>query len=193
VDWERVKACLVTLHREAQPFLSRALLIGGAACWFYRHLLERADERDRSFAAKRGNGIEPASLSTPTAESSPGLQIADPASAPDDARFDREWALLLLDRAYATLANEWAAAGRAHHFEILKPWLIGDAETLSQSEAARQHGMREGAVRVAIHRLRKRFRLILHDDIAQTLEDSSDVKAELRHFARVVASVPLPH
>lgn len=46
VDWERVKACLVTLHREARPFLSRALLIGGAACWFYRNLLERAADPD---------------------------------------------------------------------------------------------------------------------------------------------------
>jgi len=46
VDWERVKACLVALHREARPFLSRAMLIGGAACWFYRHLLERAADPD---------------------------------------------------------------------------------------------------------------------------------------------------
>jgi hypothetical protein len=46
VDWERVKSCLVVLHREARPFLSRALLIGGGACWFYRHLLERSADPD---------------------------------------------------------------------------------------------------------------------------------------------------
>lgn len=151
-----------------------------------KHFL--ADERDHSLALKRGNGLQPTSLSAPSTDSSPGLQIPDPAAAPDDTRFDREWALLLLDRAYATLTAEWSAAGRARDFQILRPWLIGDTDSLSQSDAARQLGMREGAVKVAIHRLRKRLREIVRHDIAQTVSTPTEVDDELRYFVRVLTS-----
>jgi RNA polymerase sigma factor (sigma-70 family) len=151
-----------------------------------KHFL--ADERDRKLAAKRGSGLQPMSLSAPGSDSSSGLQIPDPAAAPDDTRFDREWALLLLDRACAALAGEWAAAGRARDFEILKPWLVGDTDSLSQAEAARQLGMREGAVKVAIHRLRKRLRELVRHDIAQTVSAPAEVDDELRYFVRVLSS-----
>lgn len=151
-----------------------------------KHFL--ADERDRSLAAKRGSGLQPASLSAPHSDTSPGLQIPDPAATPDDTRFDREWALLLLDRAYATLNAEWAANQRARDFEILRPWLIGDTDSLSQADAARQLGMREGAVKVAIHRLRKRLREIVRHDIAQTVSTPAEVDDELRYFVRVLTA-----
>ncbi len=86
----------------------------------------------------------------------------------------------------AALASEWAAAGRAHDFEVLKPWLIGDTDSLSQADAARQLGMREGAVKVAIHRLRKRLRQILREAIAQTVTSPTEVDEELRYFVRVL-------
>jgi DNA-directed RNA polymerase specialized sigma24 family protein len=149
-----------------------------------KHFL--ADERDRKLAAKRGSGLQPMSLSAPGSDSSSGLQIPDPAAAPDDTRFDRDWALLLLDRSCAALASEWAAAGRARDFEILKPWLVGDTDSLSQAEAARQLGMREGAVKVAIHRLRKRLRELVRHDIAQTVSTPADIDDELRYFVRVL-------
>ena len=151
-----------------------------------KHFL--ADERDRTLAAKRGSGVQATSLSAPGSDSSSGLQIPDPGAASDDTRFDREWALLLLDRACAALASEWAAAGRAHDFEVLKPWLIGDTDSLSQADAARQLGMREGAVKVAIHRLRKRLRQILREAIAQTVTSPTEVDEELRYFVRVLSS-----
>jgi RNA polymerase sigma-70 factor (ECF subfamily) len=150
-----------------------------------KHFL--ADERDRTLAAKRGYGLQPASLSASGSDSAPGLQVPDSAAAPDDTRFDREWALLLLDRACAALASEWAASGRAHDFEVLKPWLIGDTDSLSQADAARQLGMREGAVKVAIHRLRKRLRQLLREAIAQTVTSPSEVDEELRYFVRVLS------
>lgn len=159
----------------------RSYLLGAV-----KHFL--ADDRDRTQAAKRGHGIPHNSLSATPWESSAGLQIADPAATPDDARFDREWAFLLLDRSYATLAAEWKAAGRLRDFDLLKPWLIGDTESLSQADAARQLGMREGAVKVAIHRLRTRFRQIIRADIAQTVADPTEVTDELRYFARVLGT-----
>jgi RNA polymerase sigma factor (sigma-70 family) len=151
-----------------------------------KHFL--TDQRDRQRAAKRGQGVEPLSLSAPDSESSPALQVADASTSPQDARFDREWALQLLERTYTTLASEWRSGGRTRDFELLKPWLVGDTESLSQAEVARQLGLREGAVKVAIHRLRKRFRQVLREEIAQTLSDPAQIPDELRYFAQVLAS-----
>lgn len=159
-----------------------------------KHFL--ADERDRALAAKRGPGISPsptARLVADSSGSSPGLQIPDPAAFPDDTRFDREWALLLLDRAYAVLSAEWAANDRARDFQILRPWLVGDTESLSQADAARQLGMREGAIKVAIHRLRKRLREIVRHDIAQTVSTPAEIDDELQYFVRVLTSTGGPH
>ena len=111
----------------------------------------------------------------PGTDTSPGLQLSDPQAPSPDREFDRKWALTLLGRALATLAEEHKAAGRSEHFEALKPWLTGDLETLSQAEAARQLGMSEGAVTVAIHRLRRRFREVVKGEIARTLNDPAQV------------------
>jgi RNA polymerase sigma-70 factor (ECF subfamily) len=69
--------------------------------------------------------------------------------------FDQEWAVTLVDRAVATLAGEETDAGRSGQFAILKPWLLGEVTSLSQADAAQRLGLSEGAVKVAIHRLRK--------------------------------------
>lgn len=70
----------------------------------------------------------------------------------------------------------------------MKPWLIGDTDSLNQADAARHLGMREGAVKVAIHRLRKRLRQLLREDIAQTVGAPTEVDDELRYFVRVLTS-----
>jgi len=102
--------------------------------------------------------------------------------------FDRAWALALLDRVLNTLAREHAQDGKEPQFETLKPWLTGDAESLSQSAAARELGITEGAVKVAIHRLRKRFREVVKAEIAQTLGDPSEVADELRYLLAVLVA-----
>jgi RNA polymerase sigma-70 factor (ECF subfamily) len=143
-----------------------------------------AGQHDRASAAKRGGGIthEPLSAGTDT---SPGLELPD-VSAPDAEReFDRKWALTVIERALAALAQEHAAEGGKAKFETLKPWLTGDDGAhppLSQAEAARALGMNEGAVKVAVHRLRKRFRAVLKAEIAATLNSPGDVEDELRHL-----------
>ncbi len=141
-----------------------------------KHFL--ADISDRARAAKRGSGAAPLPLATGT-DTSPGLELPD-ATAPDPEReFDRKWALTVLDRALAALAREQADAGHATHFATLKPWLTGDTGSLSQADAAHSLEMNEGAVKVAVHRLRRRFRELVKAEIAQTLQDPAQVKDEL--------------
>ena len=114
-------------------------------------------------------------------------QIADPAASVSDAFFDRQWALTILDRALTALATEHQAAGKAAQFETLKPWLTGDTENLSQADAARRLDVNEGAVKVAIHRLRKRFRELVKTEIALTVGDGADVQAELNYLLEVLS------
>jgi RNA polymerase sigma factor (sigma-70 family) len=143
-------------------------------------------EHQRQNAAKRGGGQVPLALEGET-DTSTALQIADPGATPSDALFDREWASTLVERALAALTAECAAGGRGGQFEALKPWLVGEIETLSQAEAARQLGLSEGAVKVAIHRLRKRFRELVKAEIAQTVDDPAQVQEEMRYLVEVLS------
>ena len=158
----------------------RSFLLGAV-----KHFL--ADMRDHEQRLKRGGGqtLEPLATETDT---SPGLQIADPSAAPSDTFFDRQWALALMDRALRAVADEFKSAGKQDQFDALKPWLVGEAAALSQADVARQLGLNEGALKVAIHRLRKRFREIVRAEIGQTVEGAAQVDEELRYLVEVLAS-----
>lgn len=140
-----------------------------------------ADMRDRRQCLKRGAGQTLESLEAQT-ETSPGLQVADPTAPSPEREFDRKWALTLLNRALAALAREHEAGGKTDYYDTLKPWLTGDTESISQADAAARLGLNEGAIRVAIHRLRRRFRELLKAEIAQTLHDRAQVDEELRYL-----------
>lgn len=146
-----------------------------------KHFL--ADQRKHEQRLKRGGGAEPASLdaANPDDDSSP-LQIADTTLPVPEAFFDREWALAVIGRAMNVLKQEFAAGGKADQFDVLNPWLMGEAPSISQADAARRLGQSEGAVKVSIHRLRKRFRDAVRSEISQTLRDPSLVDEELRHL-----------
>jgi RNA polymerase sigma-70 factor (ECF subfamily) len=170
---------LDTLERGRGRF--RSFLLGAL-----KHFL--ADQFDRSRAAKRGSGQEHLPLDAGSAgDTTMALQISDPAAVVPDAFFDRQWALTILDRALAALAAEHQAVGKAAQFEALKPWLTGDTEKLSQAEVARQLDLNEGAVKVAIHRLRKRFRELVRAEIAQTVGDGAEVQTELSYLLEVLS------
>lgn len=156
---------------EPQRGRFRSFLLGAV-----KHFL--ADMRDHAHRLKRGAG-QPMESIEPGTDTSPGLQLADPNAPSPDREFDRKWALTLLDRALAALAREHEASGKAVHFETLKPWLTGDTENISQAEAAARLGVNEGAVKVAIHRLRRRFREVIKHEIDQTVSDRAQVDAEL--------------
>ena len=181
----------------AQEFFARLLARGGVesadpARGRFRSFLLGAvkhflgDLRDRELAAKRGGGEIPVSIHAET-DTESGLAIPDTSHSSPDLLFDRQWAITLLDRALNKLAAEHADAGNSNQFEMLKPWLTGDAEDLSQREVAKKLGMNEGAVKVAVHRLRKRFRELVKAEIAATTNDPSQVQDELRYLIEVMA------
>ncbi len=146
-----------------------------------KHFL--ADHRDRAHAEKRGGGATPEPLETAT---SAGLAL--PSARDDDRIFDRQWALTLIARALEIVGNELRDAGKSAHFDALKPWLTGENAALSQADAARELGMNEGAVKVAIHRLRQRFREAVKSEIAQTVRGDGDVDDELRYLLAVLVA-----
>ena len=144
-----------------------------------KHFL--AKHREASLAAKRGGRSEHVPLVDET-DTSPGQPL--PGVTDDTLAFDRDWALALIARALAALATEHAH--KPAHFATLKPWLDGAART-SQADAAHALGMSESAVKVAIHRLRTRFRELIRAEIAATVSDPSEVADELRHLIAVAA------
>ncbi len=135
------------------------------------------NERRRSQAQKRGGAASTVSLEEMTG----AVAVADQSLTPEQ-QYERNWALALLGRATARLEAEFATAGKARIFETIKPYLTGDRE-MRYAEAAALLGISEVTVRVAVHRMRGRFRDLLQEEVARTLADPSDagaVEQELR-------------
>lgn len=149
-----------------------------------KHFL--ANQRVAALCEKRGAQIPHQPIPT-TSDTSPGLDIPDPTALPPDDQFDHEWALNVLQRGLVALERETEAAGTATQFHTLKPWLTGDRPDLTQAEAARELNMSEGAVRVAIYRLRRRFRDLVKAEVSQTVDPTRTVDDELRHLLDVLS------
>ncbi len=149
----------------------RSYLLGAV-----KHFL--SDMRDREQAIKRGGGADQVSLD-PGTDTSPGIDVSDPNTVSPEAAFEKQWALTLLDRALHQLQTEMTLADKSAQFELLKPWLTGNVEE-SQAAVAQSLGMNENAIKVAIHRLRRRFRELVKAEIAHTVHDPSDQERELR-------------
>ena len=132
---------------------------------------------ERGAAQKRGGGAAPLSLDVADAE---GRYRHEPASDSTPERiYERRWALTVLGHALRRLRQRYEADGRSELFEQLKPSLTGDAAGRPYSELAEDLGMTESAVKVAVHRLRRRYRDAIGQEIMQTVTDSSDIDAEL--------------
>ena len=141
-----------------------------------------ANEWDKSRAARRGGGQPLHSLDTDCAEA---RYLAEP-SLPADHLYDRRWAMILLEQALACLRAEYEAGGRTGEFSRLKQYLTVDRGAIPYTAIAREAGSTEGAARVAVHRLRKRFREIFRAAIAETVEQPGDIEAEVRYVAEVL-------
>ena len=141
-------------------------------------------QRARESRLKRGAGLEQESLGTDTAH---GPVPAALQCGPPDTVFDRDWALAIIDRALAALEEEQTAAGSRGVFAALKPWLSASTAPPVHAEVATQLGMSEGALRVAIHRLRKRFRELVRAAVLQTLQDESELDSEMQHLIKALA------
>jgi RNA polymerase sigma factor (sigma-70 family) len=156
----------------------RAFLLTSA-----RHFL--SNERDRARTLKRGGATPILSLDAETAEGAYQLEGKDDLTP--EKLFDAQWATLTLDRALARLQRAYAAAGNPETFEGLKGFLTGDSADVPYAEAARQLKSTEAAVKVAVHRLRRRFREALVEEIAETVSSPADIDAEIQHLRNAVS------
>ena len=137
-----------------------------------------SNEWDKSQRQKRGGHAPHLSLDWRSADTQ--FQIADASAAAPDKAFDREWAKALLGKVIGRLSAECSSEGRSMQFETLKPFLTAGKGALSHAAAAKTLGIDEGAVRIAVHRLRKRYRTLLRDENAHTLADPAQVDEEMR-------------
>lgn len=137
-------------------------------------------ERERATAAKRGGGQPAIAFDALDAEQRYALEPADTLSP--DQLYDRRWAHTILEQAQTRLADEYAGEGKAALHAALCPALAGSRVALDYAALSTQLGSSEGALRVAAHRLRDRYRAILRAEVAQTVADSAAVDAELRHL-----------
>lgn len=139
------------------------------------------DHRQR---LKRGGGQHPIHLDTVLAEQlyreEPGPEVSA------DEIYDRRWALTLLEQTLARLRAEFESAGKLAEYEALKPCLTAARGDIAYPELAATLAMSEANARVAVHRLRKRYREIFRDEIAQTVADEADFDEELRHLMTVL-------
>jgi len=142
-----------------------------------------ADAADRNRAQKRGGG---AVLSLEISSGEERYQRETGHNETPERIFERRWALSLLDRVMDRLREEFVQHGRAQHFERLKVFLLEQGET-PYAELGRELDRSEGAVKVAIHRLRKRYRELFRQEIAETVADSAEIEGELRFLAGVLS------
>jgi DNA-directed RNA polymerase specialized sigma24 family protein len=145
-----------------------------------------SNERDRQRAAKRGGLRPPVSLEIEAPEGLYALEPRDDRTP--ESLFERRWALATLERAMERLRSEYASSGHATLFNALKPHLVGDSALERYAPAAAALAMSAGALRVATHRLRRRFRAIVREGIASTVSSDQEVDDELRYLSKVLAS-----
>lgn len=139
-----------------------------------------ANEWKRSSRQKRGGAVPHLPLDTEVAES---RYLAEPTAAlPADRLYERRWALTLLERTMDRLREEYGRAGKAAEFQGLKRFLTADKAAIAYAQIASELGLTEGAARVAVHRLRRRFREIFREETAHTVATAEDVDEELRHL-----------
>jgi len=143
-----------------------------------------AEQQRQARRLKRGGGQTTISWDSQTAEERYRREPADPVT-PEQV-YDRRWALTLLDTVLARLAQEQSDAGKEQIFTQLKDHLWGEARETGYAEMAERLGMTEGAVKVTVHRLRRRLRDLLREEVAQTVASGEDVDEELRHLIGVI-------
>ena len=143
-----------------------------------RHLL--VNQWHRQHRQKRGFGELPVALDALSSEERFRLEPADE-KTPERA-YSRQWALALLDRVLARLERESIDRGDAESFLQLKPFLVGESADSNYTNIARRLNQREGAIRVAVHRLRQRYRQMIREEIALTVDDPGQIEEEWRNL-----------
>ncbi len=148
-----------------------------------KHFL--SNERSRSRTKKRGAGVLIVLGNLERAESWCRLEPIDHETP--DRVYDRRWALTVLDRVMSHLRAEFVRAGKTTLFDALKPHLTSEAAPSSYPQLAADLGLSEVAVRVAVHRLRRRFNAVLHEEIGATVTTPEEVAGEIRYLRAVLS------
>jgi RNA polymerase sigma-70 factor (ECF subfamily) len=144
-----------------------------------------ANEYDRATARKRGHGQAPISLDAAAAE---GMFALEPVcDLTPEKLFERRWAAELLDQAFKLLREEYEQAGKLALFDELSAFLTADAASGDYAPMAQRLNMGTGAVTVAVHRLRQKYRDCVRAQVAQTVATPADLEDEMRHLFAVLA------
>ena len=162
----------------------RSYLLGAV-----KHFL--ADQHDLERAVKRGGGTPPAPLTNGGTDYEPhsdAHEPADPQGFPPDAYFDRQWGLAIVQQAMTELRAEASEAGELPRFEGLQPWLVTPSGHETAVAAARSLNLTDEAFKVAVHRLRKRYRQLVLERITATVDDPSEAKEELNYLVTVLTT-----
>jgi RNA polymerase sigma factor (sigma-70 family) len=144
-----------------------------------------SDEHSKACAAKRGGGQRAISLDATEAETRYRCEPADPLDP--EKMFERRWAMTLLDRVLARLETECSESRRPERFESLRVYLLGDPTSDTYADVAARLGMSEGAVKVAVLRLRQRYRELFREVVADTVANDVEVEDEMRHIFFVLS------
>jgi len=148
----------------------RSYLLGSA-----KHFL--ANRHEAGSRLKRGGDVQHIPINS--TDSGVVNVIPDMSVLTPEEAYDRQWALTVVARAVEALRRECDSEGRGDFFEQVKPWLTGDGDHGNQVELAQQLGMNSNALKVAVHRLKRRFRHLLKEEIAGTLDDPGLVETEM--------------
>jgi DNA-directed RNA polymerase specialized sigma24 family protein len=143
------------------------------------------DEADRRKALKRGGSV--AILPFEIHDGEEMFRREPVHNETPEKLFERRWALALLERGMTRLREEFLIGGDPVQFDLLKPFLVGDDASARYADLARELRTTEGALKVAIHRLRRRYRAIMREEIAETVADPNEIESEIRYLAAVLA------
>jgi len=143
-----------------------------------------ADEWDRRKRQKRGGGTPPLRIDAQAGEDLMRFEPVDTASP--DRLYERRWAVALLNQVLDHLSEEYERAGKGRLFRVLQTFLVGDVAEPSYAQAGLELGMSEGALRIAVHRLRRRYAELFRLHIAHTVSDPTDIDDEMRHLLTVL-------
>jgi DNA-directed RNA polymerase specialized sigma24 family protein len=171
----------------AKNYLSAVRPDQGRFRWYVLCAVKRflINEGERARAAKRGGALQRVAFDGHVAEGRYGLEAAD--STTPDKLFDRAWAVALIGQVHGLLQQEYALEGKAELFERLSIFLSGDKVGATYADAGARLEMTEGAVKVAVHRLRRRYRELLREQVAQTTRTAAELEEELRDLRAVFA------
>lgn len=150
-----------------------------------RHFV--SDRADYLRAQRRGGGRPPISIDAARAEARYELEPVHHLTA--EKLYERQWAITLLNHVLDRLQREFAESGKGTLFEQLQPMLLGEKVAVGYAELAPRLGLSEGALKVAVHRMRRRYQALLREEVAHTVAEPQEIDEEIRHLRAVISQV----